>query len=498
MQESLKNLYNTNALTPQLDHMSKLMFVVSRFPPWTQTIVDFFSFFFSKGFLDVIIATEVQNQIVTYAHMDYGQVAVLFNQDDPKQLYPDHLKDMHGYNYRVLFYNQMPKVKFENGHLASPWNFFLIALAEKQNAKIHGVYLKNRSELFKYFDTRQMDFTINSGTHVEMSYPQLLTYEETGYCALIPMNQSKLFFFILIEPFDWKIWLAFFVSLTAAAMIWRLFKKHRAEDSALRLVFGILAFFLGQSVAFRNNHRILMTVLQIFIFAMLILGCLYQGQITSSMIDPNVVKKITTFDELFDSDLNLIVDQHFDFKMRESEGYLRAKSRANVSGHLRANFTIDISEIHATMVMPCYLAEYYMLKSKVSQKYYLLDDRILSHYNFLLASYMNPFLERLQLLMDWSFEAGLPYAWNLFATELKTKFERAKQREYLELEDFSEVFCILAIGLTASTIVFFMEIFVHWHHQKQLSRVRKIYIIGEKRKLQIAQAAEQSEELKTA
>lgn len=94
--------------------------------------------------------------------------------------------------------------------------------------------------------------------------------------------------------------------------------------------------------------------------------------------------------------------------------------------------------------------------------YYILPEKFLPYYNRLEASFMNPYITRMQYYMDKAFEAGLPYIWKVYSYSYFYKIKnvkRGKDVTFLKLDDLYQVFSVLMIGSTISLLVFLSEIF---------------------------------------
>lgn len=385
------------------------------------------------------------------------------NKTDPEVLYPDILKDLRGYNYRVLVYHEEPRVLINESYVKSQFVDFLLAVGRKQNAGFNLIQPVNVEASVEFFENRLVDLTLNTGIiFMSSKDTKLFTYEETGYCALIPKSKMIFFKLLLAQPFNWKIWTALFSSIAVFAVIWRLFKNFGAIDSVWRVLAGISATFVGQSLEFRNNRRILTILLQIFIILAMFLGSLYQGELTAFMMESFEEEKLENFEELYESDLNLLTSPYFLKVMQNFENYETIKDRINGSGkRLNDQNFQELAENNYALIMPCSLAENILKKFELNDIFYLLDDQIFKYFVQLEASFLNPYINRLQLIMDWCFEGGLHKAWNSFMGTSVIKPELPEIRKFLNLGDFNQIFIIFGILLFIATLVFVGEIFYH-------------------------------------
>lgn len=123
---------------------------------------------------------------------------------------------------------------------------------------------------------------------------------------------------------------------------------------------------------------------------------------------------------------------------------------------------------------------------------------------------MNPFIERIQIFMDRSFEAGLPRAWNNFYSEellrlvrhndpnVEFRYDADEKSESLSFSQILPIFGILSIGFVVAGFVFLLDIF-HYDFVSEISfldilmKIRdKIYKMSfkSKKKTKIVQTKE--------
>jgi hypothetical protein len=189
-----------------------------------------------------------------------------------------------------------------------------------------------------------------------------------------------------------------------------------------------------------------------------ILSNVYEGIVSSSMIDPGI-KYLKSVKDLLESHFEIIADEAVQYSF---QNYTQYSSRIS-SSNLPTDFKYDTNMIHQryAFVRLCYVAEQ-ILNSQLGNKrfwseyYYILPERIPNQFIRLEASFLNPFLERFQYYMDLSFEAGLPTMWKAFESHMVYKPEESNN--YLELKDLAPVFLILFVGCALSGFVLLIEI----------------------------------------
>lgn len=389
-------------------------------------------------------------------------------------IFPNKLKNMEGHPYKIAVYSQIPRVIIMKEQLISSLTYFMSILTKLQNATIEYSFVKRFKDIKYRWDNRLMDLTFNTGFMMLSDEIEFMTYEENYYCAIVPLPPKiPLFHVIFIKPYDSFTWILFiFTILTSFVVLW-LFRNHGAVDSPFFLAFGICVTFIGQCLDFSRKNRLVLSILiQLIIVMIWVLSTAYEGVITSFMIQPIDDNRLKTFDDLVNSKYKIITSDGVAEKMRLSEAYQLLKPRLNTSGpQLGDHFRVEIQRARFVFIMNCDEMEILMPSTipktniKVSQLYYMLPQKFYPNYIKLSASYLNPYLERLQYYMDLSFQAGLPYIWDVYASLAnpfkKMSIEDSDTFGYLKLEDLKQVFSILLIGYALSSGLLVFEIFCH-------------------------------------
>lgn len=212
-------------------------------------------------------------------------------------------------------------------------------------------------------------------------------------------------------------------------------------------------------------------LLQIIIFAFIILGNIYQSIVTSFMMEPVLVQKFKKFEDLIKSDVKLAtnanpLDRQY-FKDSKSEKIISSISVNNLKNIL---LTCDFLDFYN---------EYEMKRNSKENSSYILDEKLFIEQIMLDAGILNPFIEKLQNLMDLSFEAGLPKIWNLMSkyelfnlvNSRKTLPQFASMKlptDSLSFYEIMPIFGILSIGFLIAGFLLLLEIFHHdfWSHFK--------------------------------
>jgi hypothetical protein len=452
-------------------HMTKIICIIPKDTVHYERI-RILQTFANLGFLNVIIACDSSNGQVQFTLMSsLNMMSIkIENSLDLHETFPDKLKNMNGYQYTVMVFNQPPRVLVNEKTILSPLTYFLQLVLKVQKSRVFYAIIQNPQDLEYFWMNRKFHLTLNTAVRMENLEPKLLTYEKDGYCALIPLPKAvTLFQLFFIEPFDGLTWLFLVLSVSCSAFVFWMFRHQGAVDSPQLLIYGIFVMFIGQGFKFSRKNRLVQAVLlQLIIFMVFILSNGYQGVITSFMIQPFHETRMTTIKELLESDYEILTDTAFAFTVRDNEDFEAIKSRMNTSGASIRDDKLDdlIINKRYVLIRVCDIAEMYLTSQlenhkKISDYFYLMPEIIQPYYVQLEASFLNPFLERFQYFMDLSFQAGLMHIWKVMSQQKYYEPKKHKMDDevgYLKFKDLKQVFVLLGIGYILSAVVLLLEI----------------------------------------
>jgi hypothetical protein len=204
------------------------------------------------------------------------------------------------------------------------------------------------------------------------------------------------------------------------------------------------------------------------IIAFWILGTTYQSIVTTFMMEPMQTSTLKTIDELFMSDYKVYIFDLFDFAMKENVAYQKAIS----GGRIRFMFEHKVVDDHAYVSL-CSLVHGLLNFKFIHLKntsYYLLPERQFMTPLNLDVGFLNPFLNKLQHLMDLCFTAGLPRAWKTFHQLTMREWLRKngqtadivdESNDILDLSQILPICVILLIGHGFALMAFLLEVFYH-------------------------------------
>lgn len=152
-------------------------------------------------------------------------------------------------------------IKTENGKIICKYTHFVDIIAQKLNASINYIHIAKDTKTQKEYAERlngeielrlnELDLSIIPG-HVLFFNGVVNMYETRHFCLIAPLPPSiAIFDQILFRPFDEKVWKYLCISVAFSALIWRLFKNYGANSSVTGFLFGLFAFFVGQSAKFQ-------------------------------------------------------------------------------------------------------------------------------------------------------------------------------------------------------------------------------------------------------
>lgn len=218
------------------------------------------------------------------------------------------------------------------------------------------------------------------------------------------------------------------------------------------------------------------TLLQILIITIFIISNGYQGLVTSFMLQPVERKWLKSVDDFLNSDIKVHKDFYDEILgMMDSERFREALP-IDRKGEIECSIRGDHVGVLCGDVNVAYLSQCkfyrnmieYFGDGKSYYRMYQIHEVLFTERITLFVPDSHPLKDKFQYLMDISFEAGLPIAWERFYFEnLKVYlFDEKKQRnlERDQILDFYTIlpfFLILAFGFIMAIFAFFCEIFYH-------------------------------------
>jgi hypothetical protein len=118
-----------------------------------------------------------------------------------ERIYPDHLKNLQGTTHTIFVHQQPPRVKIENNKVQAKLVMFLktaVQALEKSEIKFRSLsYISESSPDYlkdyvnHLFNKREIMMTLNTLMKTQITTPKLMTYEETGFCPMVPLLEKE-------------------------------------------------------------------------------------------------------------------------------------------------------------------------------------------------------------------------------------------------------------------------------------------------------------------
>jgi hypothetical protein len=158
---------------------------------------------------------------------------------------------------------------------------------------------------------------------MKKKFKHFYSREPIKHCGLIPASlDAQKFEANLLSPFDKWIWLLLLSAILTVGFLWKFMSRPRGRRSrrsgsrskARDFIFAALGYFLGQGSSLARLNAQQNSLLQLFIFGGLILGTLYQSQLTAQVIFEGTWSQIDDIEDIARSGRPVCVTPKF-YKM---------------------------------------------------------------------------------------------------------------------------------------------------------------------------------------
>jgi hypothetical protein len=437
-----------------------------------------------RGFLDIkyffncaLIVQSDQLQIYSYNPFNNH---LMMLQDSPliHEIFPEKLKNLHGYRYQLLLTDQQPNIFVGriSRRMQGTEAFFMVHLLRQQNASLvvkkYMRYEDFRANFEKIMENNTELVTFNVGIKSDdNNLERVPNFQAIGFCVLVPFQSAKSFLDDILSPYQSAVWVGFLITIFSAAVVWRfIHARLRRTNSTWDFLFNIFGMFLLQGPQLPRMHRLQKLMLQTFVFETFILGTAYQSQIIDLMFSARNTMTIDSVESLMKSDLNLAVQRellgYYDLgRFNQSKAMLLDLRASKSFGEFTANNTALIMRCDMVNVLrktlPKTLKKFYTLKEKI--------EETIDHYTF---SKRNPFKNEIKRHISGYFESGLRQYWKRFyETAIETPaywLELQESDFYLQFLDVQGAFFILIGGLVIALFVFILEVI---HYRAKRSKI---------------------------
>jgi hypothetical protein len=415
-------------------------------------------------------------------------------QKDTSEVFNDKLVNLHGYRYKAVS-------SYEGGYMSEKNKIFMGLMCRLQNASstLDTKRLEHDANRMKTYlhlmIMKKVDLSLNTGIFTTFNnepLPSVITYDETTFCAMVPLPPRTPFIELILKPFDQWTWIAAFVTVTACAGVWKLIRylQPNTGNSTWHFLFGIFANFVGQAIEFRRTHKRQVLLIQMSVMMGFILGNVYQSMLTTFMTESRDGRRLNTLKELMQSDYNFHMDPIL-FDAFEKSNDLSEIIR-NVTKMTSMNITFNFSESSANNVVymfRCDMVELYFNHLNLTESpvnyYYILPEKFFKSMAHFELSDDSPYQSIFQHYSDLVFESGIKQHWEDFMYKLEDNRAEIERRYYsneeylLKIHDLKGLFIIWLICLVACAVVFLAEVLTH-KCMKHFGKVEKLCCGGSK------------------
>ncbi|CRL02895.1 CLUMA_CG016004, isoform A [Clunio marinus] len=441
--QTLSNIFINN---PWKDS-TKFIFVYShdnRLTP--EAMYEIFFVFEWLGVLNLIITSEqliYGKKIRVYGSNEFQNrvVFMIRNPSNIDSVFRDKLKNLRDYEFKIFLTDD--DVRIAVNDKTRPIEGIDVSImkiiAEKHNGRIMFetlLYSSDANFPNKFVDLltgRKSDMTLSTNYYMQKVLKYINTFDENGYCALVPIPPRLTFIDYILTHFDNYSWGFMCLSIIVCSVFWRFLTRQTFPSNSLfYFIFGVVANFVGQSIPFRKSRRIQVILLQLCILMTFILGNAYQSLIIGSMLTSRDGVRMKTFDELFNSNMSFKVDGMFYNKMSFSEDYPSAVSRMQVVNSAPKDIEKSARE-NIVLIGGCELINQLMFfhanASVILHYYYLLPEKIMKFYERFPINNQSPFFDFIQSNYLYIFESGIQQPLKYFFSLI------AGNKAYLFIQD---------------------------------------------------------------
>lgn len=405
-------------------------------------------------------------------------------------IFPNKLNNLCGHPYRTVWTENSIRIFTHGKSLYGIDVFVLSSIFKHQNASLLvAEKLKTRShrdvmaEVNEILNHGTADFCLNSDlTPPNRPHQGVInTYDEDGYCAVVPIPSSFSFIFYVLTPFDTLSWILMVAFTVAGGVLWRLFTRTSEDSSSAKdFIFAVIGNFLGQSVSLRYNRRILTTLSLLFFLMTFIMGNCYQSLIIASMTWSREGFRLKSFNEIYKSDYKFIVNDKLLFILNNSGEFSEFLDRVDIQ-HVGLSYEQLVLRKYV-IIDSCFKIEAYMESDTqmppMNFYFYKIPDMTMKHYEKLSIAERSPFYKRLQSYHDRIFESGIRQFLQKqikFTRSSKRYLENAllKDEKYLlNIDDLFGIFYILLVSYLVATAIFLYELNIFTKLKAAVSKIR--------------------------
>ncbi len=403
----------------------------------------------------------------------FNQTQIFDKNQKFDKIFQDKLRDLNGFEYRLLFVSQLDTFRYHNGTFSGVSSFVLDTITKKQNATFRAtekfeVFDKNFfiQNFAKIYDSNEYDLHFSSifGKRTHSTEP-VTYYNPLSFCFAVPeIFAKKSFRYFLVSPFSLEIWLLILGSVFWSVLIWGFIyykKLSRSPDSPSKFSFAIVGYFFGQDSPFQRLCLLQKCLIGIFLFGFFFLSNLYTSQLVSLQGESKIVREISNLEDIKTQNLTVTVGITAYNLLNGSEKYSDImKLFKNESSPYNAHKAIRNREGLAGrcgMVSAMFSSK--ELFQYAADQYYIIDEEFNYNFEYFFYDRLNPYRYKLQHYIDMIFESGLTHYYRVTQEPTKPKIiESEDQENLIGFDDLFLTFMFYLIGNLLAFFAFLIEI----------------------------------------
>ncbi|CAO1395646.1 unnamed protein product [Diamesa tonsa] len=402
-------------MSSKLLSINSKIVLISPYPLSDEILSEMISHLNSIHFTNFIFAWEEAEEIHVYGvplFMSTNAIQMDKIEKNLNHFYPDKLKDLREYQMKIAVYDQYPRIQYAKQNYIGLDVPFVRTFVNELNATFK-FYRKAKDSSVKDLEHeiayRSYDMCVNTDFNSMTQDLNLIPLNEfDGFCALIPKERPIPFYEFIFYPFEKEVWYVLAVTLVIGILVWIISKRVNPNASIGSFLFKLYGYFLGQGSAESYYLFSQKLVLQLFIFAFLILGTCYQSLLVALILEPRYSYELKTFDEVKASNLTFAADRKFieNYLMVDDEFMPNKIVPFGTTDNQSNNAnTPEVWSLQYGIIFKCSMAETFLTSNENfnedgSTRYYQVTEKIVTTLEAYSSSTFNPFEEKLKFIIS--------------------------------------------------------------------------------------------------
>ncbi|CAG9810176.1 unnamed protein product [Chironomus riparius] len=451
------------------NHMSKFLIITSDAaklnPQNVQNVLN------SNGIQNfAIIAEEGASVAVQRPETFNGEVKIATKLQKPhisSQIYPDKLKNLNGYKYKVVIKFDSTASALLNSQIKLVTSQLFESLSAVQNASTEIIPIVDITKLPHF------DFIVNPKVTLTLNLNTIMLYSREKFCILIPKviqssNSNDLMSKNVSKPVKFLVILIY----VSVYLLWRLCKNHGAVDEPSTIVLNNFAAYHDQGVSFsRNNHLILTIMIQVLMIMTIFLNLMNQWVIGIALSFPqgelSLADSLRVFNESQDTKLYVDLDYE-EYFLSTVPNRREAKQDKKIKFYYENNFiAVGIDHKKTAFIGYC---DFIKILDTSDEYVYKVYENYFYLYISVLHFPQNPLIIHVKTFISYAFEAGLTQYWNTMS-KMKIYGRNFAKSNADDVDDdlftvfgmniLKPIFSDLLQGLVGASFVLILEVFFY-------------------------------------